>query len=826
MSAFYSFVNSLTNSVTSKYDIKGQVGSAGLWKIYSATRKTTNQQVSVFIFEKKLADVSLGGRKGAGSLRNSETEKIYEVLKSDAARLTRLRHPAILQVVEPISESRAALVFVTEPILGSLSDLMGGQRDGHTHSVVDEEGKSHDFELDELEIQKGFLQLGKGLQFLHLDAKAVHTNLVPEAVFVNAKGDWKIGGLGFSIFLNEMNRSTDTLYDYQPHLPAFAQRNLDYLAPEFVLEDKVDTANDMFSLGCLIYSVYNKAATLMNTFGNLRTYEKKVSALQTLDYHNLPAKLRDLMRLLVTRDPRQRISAVDFQKSSYFESILLSTIKYMENFPEKSREEKIQFMKGLNRVLGQFPKRVLLRKILPTLLEELKDHQLLPFTLPNIFTIADDLNPTEFTEKVLPSLKFAFTVREPPQNMLVLLEKIDLLLEKSPREAFRDDVMPLIYAALETPNPVVQEKALKTVPKLCQNLDYTTVKANLFPKIQALFVQTTILSVKVSTLICFHAMLQVLDKYTMQEKLVPLLRNIKTREPAVMLATLAVYDEMGKHLDIEVVATQLLPALWIMSFGPLLNVDQFKKFMKTIKEMSNRIEEQHTRHLQEMQHLEDQTRHLTTQMATISDTTNHSKGSQEDDFASLVSGANKEKNPLEMFANDDKVSLPDLFSSGTMNAASHELPRDSYSPRQNTSSLSSSSILQPTRSNPTSPNDLSWSSNIGASLQSSLKPMNALNAQQSRPTHGIASIPALKPPTSDSNSTFPYSSPSPMSSFPSSVPAISAPLNPSRQTSAKPEQPWSFPSGVLLPTKPASQPTMNTAKASSGKNLDMFDPFA
>jgi hypothetical protein len=38
-----------------------------------------------------------------------------------------------------------------------------------------------------LQIQKGLLQVGKGLQFLNHDAKVVHRNLVPEAIFVNAK---------------------------------------------------------------------------------------------------------------------------------------------------------------------------------------------------------------------------------------------------------------------------------------------------------------------------------------------------------------------------------------------------------------------------------------------------------------------------------------------------------------------------------------------------------------------------------------------------------------------------------------------------------------
>lgn len=111
--------------------------------------------------------------------------------------------------------------------------------------------------------------------------------------------------------------------------------------------------------------------------------------------------------------------------------------------------------------------------------------------------------------------------------------------------------MPLVYYSLESDNPVVLEKALRVVPKLCETLDYTTVKQTLFPKITTVFSKTTLLSVKVNTLICFHAMINVLDKFTLTEKLVPLLARIKTKEPSVMIATLAVHEEMGKKCEVE-----------------------------------------------------------------------------------------------------------------------------------------------------------------------------------------------------------------------------------------------------------------------------------
>ncbi|KAI7868246.1 kinase-like domain-containing protein, partial [Spinellus fusiger] len=523
--------------------------------------------------------------------------RVYEQLKKEASHLARLRHPSILEVVEPVTESRSSIVFVTEPLVGALSHLLKG-----TDKKMDLPW------MNWRQIQKGLLQVGKGLMFLK-DANVVHHNLTPEAVFVNAKGDWKIGGLGFGIFLNTATEAEkDDGHDFSDGLPEQCYIDMDYAAPEFVMKNEIHQANDVFSLGCLAYTIHNKGVSLLQTFNNTRTYERKIKALDSLDYSKVPPHLQGVMRQMLALHPSQRLTLEAFQNSKYFDNLLVSTMKFMESFPEKTREEKAQFMKGLARVLGQFSDRVVKRKILPTLLEELKDHPLLPYTVPNILLITQQLTQKEFCDLILPSLKPVFLIRDPPQNMIVLLEKLDVFQQKTPRETFRDDVMPLMYAALETPVPAVQEKALRILPSLCDSLDYTIIKGSLFQRVQALFVQTTILSVKVSTLICFHAMIKTVDKFTMQEKLLPLLENIKTKEPAVMLATLAVYDEMGKYLEKELIATQILPQLWKMSFGPLLNIDQFKKFMKTIKELTLRVEEAHVKHLQQVRSLEEQTK--------------------------------------------------------------------------------------------------------------------------------------------------------------------------------------------------------------------------
>ncbi|KAF9436206.1 hypothetical protein BGZ76_004559 [Entomortierella beljakovae] len=476
-----------------------------------------------------------------------------------ASQLSRLRHPCMLEVVEPVDESRTAIAFATEPIFASLSNLLGNY-EGMT--TIPEDIRK--FELDELEVQKGLLQLGKGLQFCHNDAKIVHGNLVPDAIFVNSKGDWKIAGFGFSTFLSRDGspQPSADYWNYDHELHPYCQRDLNYQAPEYVLEQKIDPSNDMFGIGCLAYSVLNKGTPVFQTRGNMNTYRGQIEKINQLRYENLPSHLADAMTRLITREPSMRMNALEFQSSKFFDNILVSTMKYMESFAEKTRDDKSQFMKGLLRVLSQFPERVLFRKILPCLLDELKDHALLPYTLPNVFYIVDKMTPKEFEEKVLPALKPIFLVREPMQNLLTLLEKIELLHTKASGVVFKEDIMPLVYCALEPKNPPsVQEKALKTVPGIMEALDYTTVKASLFPRIS--------------------------------------------------MATLQVYQEMGKHVDKEVIGNSIIPHLWNLALGPNLRADQFEIFMSTIQELSNKVHQQHLRHLQDLKKLEDQTKSYT-----------------------------------------------------------------------------------------------------------------------------------------------------------------------------------------------------------------------
>lgn len=179
-----------------------------------------------------------------------------------------------------------------------------------------------------------------------------------------------------------------------------------------------------------------------------------------------------------------------------------------------------------------------------------------------------------------------------------------------------------------------------------------------------------------------------LDKYTIQEKVVPLLKAIKTKEPAVMMAALAVFRQVGHVADADFLALEVLPTLWSFSLGPLLNLEQFRAFMTLIKSLSSRIETEQARKLQELSSTSGTGAAAAGghgSGATFGGTTNGfgegAAANDETDFVSLVTGRNRRANNGDLF---DEQWGTETSPAPTANSASHrgpvaEAPRFSWS---------------------------------------------------------------------------------------------------------------------------------------------------
>ncbi|KAL8697165.1 MAG: hypothetical protein Q9201_007274 [Fulgogasparrea decipioides] len=720
---FSSALKSFTSNISANYTISSTPSSiCGAWKVYDGKKKSTGKAVSIFVFERKSLDPQAGGfgpRSSSSSLKKVHEEVIARV-KKESNLLARLRHPSILELAEPIEDTRSGgLMFATEPVTASLAGLLrekddqekaGGVAGRPSRFVVEEADgqlRRRELEIDELEIQKGLLQVAQGLEFLHESAGLVHGNLTPDAIYVNAKSDWKIAGLAFAgppdtsdtpsnippISLSEV------LY-HDPRLPRSIQLDMDYTSPDFVMDSNVSSAADMFSLGLVMLALYNSPhASPLKTNSNMSTYKKLFSSSSSapsstnnfLSSRPLPKDLlNDVLPRLITRRPGQRMNAREFQQSRFFDNILVSSIRFLDSLPAKTPNEKSQFMKGLPKILGQFPRSVLEKKVLPALLEEMKDRELLYLVLQNVFKIVKSL-PTgrrAFTERVIPKLRENFVASKGAANerdvakeagLVVVLENIELIGESCSGKEFKEDILPIIQLGLESHTHSIVDKSLSCLPTILVVLDFSTIKNEVFPVVAAVFSKTSSLGIKIRGLQAFVVLCggssdssedlgdgldgavqpaknakasnsTVLDKYTVQEKIVPLLKVMKTKEPAVMMAALAVFKQVGRIADSDFLATECLPVLWSFSLGPLLDLQQFQEYMALIKKLSAKVETEQMRKLQELSSNSNTTRRNDLMNVGSTDAFFGSNGDDvgENDFERLVLGKGGQNNHSDM----------------------------------------------------------------------------------------------------------------------------------------------------------------------------------
>ncbi|XP_071453052.1 SCY1-like protein 2 [Hetaerina americana] len=580
------------NPVTREFEITNHVASAGpglLWKVYSGYKKSTKQEASIFLLEKRLFE---GWSK-------SDREATLESLKRGIGQLTRLRHPQILVVQHPLEESRESLAFATEPVFASLANILGN------NTNLPSPPHLRDYKLFELEIKYGLMQIGQGLTFLHNDVKLLHRNICPECVVVNALGAWKI--FGFEFCVGNRNSTPGS----PPHWPfeefpsdghPCSLPNLDYLAPEMALTLSHSPASDLFSLGALSYALFSSGGQAplrcegqWSRFARSAAELKRANAVSGIDC--VPEGLRDCVRMMLSATPELRPDAHQFIKIEYFEDVGVKTLNYLDSLFQWDNLQKSQFYKGLPQVIPKLPHRVCLYRIIPCLVKEFVNASMVPFVLPNVMAIAQNCSREEFEHNILPHLLPVMKIQDPIQILLIFMQRMALLLKLTPASVVRSDVMPMLHRALDSDAQPLQELCLSVLPSFASLIDYTAVKNALIPRLKRLALTTPYVSVRVNCLVCVGRLLEHLDKWLVLDEVLPLLPQIPSREPAVLMGILGIYKLALTHerlgITKEVMATQVLPFLLPLLVENGLSLPQFNALAALIKDMVTKVETEH-----------------------------------------------------------------------------------------------------------------------------------------------------------------------------------------------------------------------------------------
>uniref|UniRef100_A0A803VJ54 SCY1-like protein 2 n=1 Tax=Ficedula albicollis TaxID=59894 RepID=A0A803VJ54_FICAL len=622
------------NPVTREFDVGRHIASGGnglAWKIFNGTKKSTKQEVAVFVFDKKLID----------KYQKFEKDQIIDSLKRGVQQLTRLRHPRLLTVQHPLEESRDCLAFCTEPVFASLANVLGSW--DNLPSPLPSDIK--EYKLYDVETKYGLLQVSEGLSFLHSSVKMVHGNITPENIILNKSGSWKI--MGFDFCIQSTNPSEQEpkfpCKEWDPNLPSLCLPNPEYLAPEYILSVSCETASDMYSLGAVMYAVFNKGKPIfeVNKQDIYKSFSRQLDQLSRLSsstLQNIPEEVREHVKLLLNVAPAVRPDADQMTKIPFFDDVGAMTLQYFDSLFQRDNLQKSQFFKGLPKVLPKLPKRVIIQRILPCLTSEFVNPDMVPFVLPNVLLIAEECTKEEYIKLILPDLGPVFKQQEPIQasNMILLifLQKMDLLLTKTPPDEIKNSVLPMVYRALEAPSIQIQELCLNIIPTFANLIDYPSMKNSLIPRIKNACLQTSSLAVRVNSLVCLGKILEYLDKWFVLDDILPFLQQIPSKEPAVLMGILGIYKCTFTHKKLGITKEQLagkvLPHLIPLSIENNLNLNQFNSFICVIRDMLNRLEAEHKTKLEQLHVMQEQQKSLdiASQMSGSEETRSSGTGNQ------------------------------------------------------------------------------------------------------------------------------------------------------------------------------------------------------
>lgn len=611
------------------------------WLVYPAKHRTSGKVASVFIFDKTRFESAvqkmIGGGAYAVSSKNPKLiiNECYDLIRKEIGQLAKLKHPQLLTVLEVLEETKTKFLFATEPVVGNLVSI--------------------DKDMDLLTIQKGLLQISKGIQFLHNFCNIVHMNLQPSSIFINNQGDWKLAGFTFIQNLNEispLDRENFYIMNNSSMVP-FTNLNVNYTAPELILDSnsKLDMANDIWSLGCLVYYIFNRGESLINCFetNSVSDFKQEFRKFEKKFYNHRPSELKYILKAvpeklfptminLLARYPHDRINIDQFIDSDYFNGSLIKAMLFIDEFATKSAEERLVFLNGLleedESLLSQFPASFKQGKLLPLLIDlVVNELQILPakqgsfsdkdlelqvyLSLSIIFKIGAELSSLGFQDRIYEVLLkddkkkktalFTKLLNSSVKLRLTLVDNLSVLgtklNDKQLLELISDSLELFLMNAPSDPSHqqdqiVLQETFLLKLPEFVTKMDFPYIKNSLVPTIAQVFKFTTILSTKLATISTFEMLVdqRIIDKPIVVEQIIPIMANLKSRDKRIVLHVLSFYLKLieSDHisLDLDKLVESVVPQCYSLAFGCSdCTRSEFEAFMGSITVIQGRLVE-------------------------------------------------------------------------------------------------------------------------------------------------------------------------------------------------------------------------------------------
>ncbi|XP_067120668.1 SCY1-like protein 2 isoform X3 [Centruroides vittatus] len=582
------------NPITQYYEIGRQIASAGpelVWKVYEAVRKSDKREASVFFFEKRLADKLHKPKR---------KETITEILRFSVRQLDRFKHPKMLTLYHPIEESSETLAFATEPVLGSLANILGCLEERLPQNLP---SSVRDYTFLDIEIKYGLLQLTEALSFLHYSCKLIHRNLCPQSVIINRRGTWKLSGLEFAEKCNESDlMSPVPCQPFTSKLPKMGQPDIDFTAPEVQATSTCSPLSDMFSLGLLICAIFNNGRSLIEANLSSTNYNKQLDMLEhTLHdlLDRLPHHLQEPLQGLLQIEPWKRPNAQNFSMIKYFMDPAVHALQYLDVIQMKDSTHKSHFYHSLKGALPTIPRKLWYQHVLPSLKAELQSPEVLAAALQPLLFMIEESTPEEYQSLILPVFRSVFGMPKSVQATVTLLENLDIIMSKTPKSDIKAEVLPMLYNAFDSTTPQIQCAALHAVAQIADYLEETAVRKMVLPRTKQVFENNSgvkedcIIQVQANALTCVEKIIDKLEKTDILDEVLPMLGKAKLQDPIILVPVVRIYKHMlgdkRYGLTVNLLATKVMPALIPVVVSPVLKLDQFTSLIELLEEMLQHV---------------------------------------------------------------------------------------------------------------------------------------------------------------------------------------------------------------------------------------------
>ncbi|CAK4081048.1 unnamed protein product [Aphanomyces euteiches] len=253
-----------------EYDLGDLIGSGSSAQVYWAHRLSDGELVAMKVLDKlQHAQIRMQSRS------MSQSNEIQEIQIQ-----RRLSHPNVLKILDVFEDARNAFI-VLEPCLGGSLQTITKKDDSR---IV----------LDETRARHIIKQLASGVAYIHAH-EIIHRDLKLSNILLTDTNIVKIADFGLA---------TDLTTNETPHTICGTPN---FIAPEVILGKPYSQAADLWSLGCITYSLLVGKPPFQGQ--NITETLKKVGSNEPIYVPtSLSSQAVDFLKSLLTVEPSHRLS--------------------------------------------------------------------------------------------------------------------------------------------------------------------------------------------------------------------------------------------------------------------------------------------------------------------------------------------------------------------------------------------------------------------------------------------------------------------------------------------------------------------------------------